>query len=408
MRAMARHRLAGVSARAWRAMALVGLALVAVAVVAFAHLHRGPVGTAPARPSAPPAPPDRWGLLLASFGDADHGVVVMSETSGVRDTYVTADAGHTWQPRHVGVSATTFLDPHRAIAVEAAPRPRLESTADAGRSWVQLSTPVRGPALGLLLNRTSGGPTFLDQAHGWWLDAPPGPQPGPIALWRTGDGGRTWRALSASGLTTGEQLGQPAFVDPLRGAVLLSTLNASWPSLMTTQDGGETWRPTALPAPPAAHLSLAAHVTQATQMLVRDGRLLAFLTLVEAGEGVTQWSSVSEAGGLVWTPWSKAPATTMFPSGTPLLDDAGRLLLADDRRLWTSDDDGRTWGERLLDLPAGTHALVVVSARAGALFVAARRTRPDAVPDVTLLRSLDWGGRWTEIHLPHQTTGSVS
>ena len=325
----------------------------------------------------------------------------MAETSLVHDTFVTADAGRTWQPRQVGLSATTFLDRNRAIAVEAAPQPRLESTSDAGRTWVQLTAPVQVRTVGLLLNRATGGPTFLDRARGWWLDAPPTYLSGPIVLWRTGDGGRTWRTLTASGLPAAMQFGQPEFVDPLRGAVVFSPLTPSWPSLMTTRDGGETWQPTALPAPPAADLALAAHVSQASQLLARDGRLLLFLTLVVAGEGLSQWSSASADGGQTWTPWSKEPNTIMFPFGTPLFDDEGRLLLADDQLLWTSDDSGRTWQARPLNLPAG-RALAAVSARAGALFVATRRWRPDGRPDVRLLRSLDGGERWTEVHLPHQ------
>ncbi len=136
--------------------------------------------------------------MLASFGDANHGAVVMSETSLVHDTYVTWDAGRTWHPRHVGISATTFFDQHRAIAVEAEPRARLESTADAGRTWVQLATPVRSLGLAPGLNRVTGGPTFLavvSARTGALFVAAQRARPDAVpdlALLRSLDGGERW------------------------------------------------------------------------------------------------------------------------------------------------------------------------------------------------------------------------
>ena len=109
------------------------------------------------------------------------------------------------------------------------------------------------------MGRVEGGPVFLDPANVWWLMARPGPTPGPVALWRSGDGGRTWTQLAASGMPHDQLVGAPTFVDQLRGAMVVvppSTLEA-WPTLLTTQDGGETWQPATLPKPLVAGVYLA-------------------------------------------------------------------------------------------------------------------------------------------------------
>jgi hypothetical protein len=79
-----------------------------------------------------PAP---WQLALASFGDAQHGVIVMDcGTPAARDTYLTADGGRSWTPRHAGLTATTFVDRDHVHAMAWDVTPRLESSADAGRT----------------------------------------------------------------------------------------------------------------------------------------------------------------------------------------------------------------------------------------------------------------------------------
>jgi hypothetical protein len=387
----------GLSERAWRAVVLVGAAIVAVGFLAIAHLggHAGRAGPAP---RATPAGP--WQLLFAAFGDADHGVVAMNVPGGAGDSYVTADGGRSWRPRRVGTSLTTFLDREHAVAVATVPTPWLDISRDAGRTWMTVKTPVRGHPFGFTLNHFSGGPSFLDPDNGWWLDTPPAPLAGPIALWRTGDGGFTWRPLDAAGLTTGAELSQPVFVDQLRGAILEGPLSDAWPSLMTSSDGGETWNSTALPQLPVGPAHLAMTGAQAAQLQARNGRLLLFLTvLTPGGAGDGHWASSSADGGLTWAPWSRAPATPRFPFGTPVLDVAGHLLLTDDQLLWVSADDGRTWRGRSLGVPTGIHALSVIAAPPDALVVAAQRARPSAASDLTLIRSVG-SGPWTEIPLP--------
>lgn len=389
--------MAGLSTRAGRALAIVGIAIVGVLVVGFVHFYRAPVVPSGGHSTQPPRPPARSGLLLVTFGDADHGAVVTSDPNG-GETYVTADGGRTWSQRHVGPSAVTFLDGTDAIVAVPVPTPSLYSTADAGRSWLRLRAPVHVMALGLHLSRVTGGPTFLDPANGWWLDA--SPRPSQTVLWHTADGGRTWTRLTGSGLPTGEELWQPVFVDRSRGAIVVGPATGSWPSLVTTQDGGDTWRPAALPAAPAD--SFGGGITVAApQLLERQGRLVVSVALNTAAGGLAQWSSPSDDGGQTWLPWSREPPPPATFFAAPIVDDTGRLLMADSQRLWTSADEGRTWQTRPVRLPSGAQALATVAAVAGAVFVVAERQTPSRTPGVALLRSRDGGASWTEIRLPH-------
>jgi hypothetical protein len=117
-----------------------------------------------------------------------------------------------------------------------------------------------------------------------------------------------------------------------------------------------------------------------------------------AAGAIAQWSTVSDDGGQSWLPWSAEPPPGAEILGAPIADDQGRLLMSDDRQLWTSGDRGRTWRPRPLSLPSGAHPLVPVAGSAGALFVVGERQQPGGA---ALFCSRDGGGSWTEIRLPH-------
>ncbi len=87
-----------------------------------------------------------------------------------------------------------------------------------------------------------------------------------------------------------------------------------------------------------------------------------------------------------------------FPMAILSFDDAGRLVLADGRRFWSSADLGRTWQSRVMAGPDGQRS-TLISARGGMLLVA-RLAAPGGATTPTLSRSLDGGSTWTEIALP--------
>jgi photosystem II stability/assembly factor-like uncharacterized protein len=368
-----------------------------VLVVGAAHLGRWP-----SLPAAAPSPtgtpkPAEWQLRLASFADTDHGAVVMGGTPTTGDTFVTSNGGRAWTARRIGLSATTFLDRDHAIAL--APS-RFESSADGGRTWLRLQAPVGMPTLGLLLNRTAGAPFFLDPADGWWIDFQAPPRLGPTRVWRTADGGRTWRGLTSSGPPDGWLYTGLAFVDESTGALVAVPGHGAQPLVMATLDGGDSWSLATVPDAPVGGPGVELATGDAAQLLVDHGRLVLSIDLTIPGGGeFTHWTSVSADGGQTWASWARDPAGTAYPSAAPVVDDAGRLLVANDQLLWTSLDDGRTWEQRPLLLPPGRHAIAVVFAAGRSLIVATAGPNLGVPPDLTLLRS-DAGSSWSEIRLP--------
>lgn len=394
-----------VSSRGRRALALVGIAGAGILVAGAIYLRPHPPPAEPVirlsvetiRPAVAPSRP-----AYVSFGDADHGAVTMFGRS--KGTFVTADGGRTWTPRGTELSYVTFLDPDHVASVGLGPQGRFETSADAGRTWREGSRPVTSGFFSFRLDGTvTSGPYFVDSANGWWLDSrAPGTAP---ALWRTVDGGRTWDdvapvGIAASGMPAPPQAPseQPVFVDQLRGALVVSGRGpGSWPGVATTRDGGRTWRSVSVTWPPVPALGPPGGWSTSATLVARGVRLVLSVDLL-ADTSVRRWSSLSEDGGLTWAAWAALPAALSVQSA-PVFDDAGHLLVADDRLLWTSTDLGGSWRSRPLPLAAGGRALAVIPAQRGALFVVVERGS-GAGARAALLRSVDGGGHWAERPLP--------
>src|SRR5262249_17861636 len=150
--------------------------------------------------------------------------------------------------------------------------------------------------------------------------------------------------------------------DPMHGALPLGVPPPAR-SLLTTSDGGNTWRVIEVPDP-------ALMGTEVTRTIVlKHGRrllasLLAFPTRAMTdrfiiGEpsvvDMSLFVSVSDDGGQTWSRPRSGPNVVgpYFGAPIPQLDDRGRLLLLDGRRLWISEDDGVTWTALVVQAPAG-------------------------------------------------------
>ena len=410
------------STRARRALTLIGLAVVSITAAGAVYLGPGlvrSVQSARQQPAPPPTAAPRLQLMMASFGDADHGAVTMIGASSPA-IYQTSNGGRTWTKHPPGALAMTFLDRDHAVAWGQA---QLETTTDGGQTWRSSQVPFSLHSFVILVGAgVTAGPTFLDPANAWWLDAGPGPP----SLWRSTNGGGTWRRLEGAGIPSGHRLGQPVFIDSLRGAIVMSGLETdSWPSVLTTQDGGESWQEVSVPAAPVARAHLVLPTPLTAILLAHDGDLVLSLTALPPGVSasslgppgdalnrvVLRWSSVSRDGGLTWWPWAAepAPSTSYSALSWPAFDDTGRLLLADDQRLWISRDEGRTWEAHPMQIPSGYHAAALVSAHGGVLYALALRPPPESlsqrpseatIGQLWLLRSRDGGIRWTEVALP--------
>jgi photosystem II stability/assembly factor-like uncharacterized protein len=394
-----------VSPRGRRALVLIVLALCVLVAVGAAPLRTvlAPVGSSRATASPSPPPPAAWSLTSVSFGDGDHGAATLSGP-GSTSTYLTSDGGRTWRRAWAGARTVQFLDRDHAVTVDPGGLEGFETSGDGGRTWHAGSRPGALEAASALPPGApaAAAPFFLDATDGWWLGPGGGDQP--RSLWRTTDGGRSWSDLRSGGIAaiTDPIASQPAFADRLRGALVgpRGGRPDQAPALLATRDGGRTWQPVALTWPQASVGPFDAAVGRVV-LVAHGDRLVLSVDLLVPELGISQLVrrelSVSGDGGLTWMPWTAAPGQPSIPSNVAV-DDAGRLVQADDRRLWTSADLGLTWQSRPLPGPAG-QLTAVVSARGGALFVVASPGAFSTSP-TRLLRSVDGGDRWTEVHLP--------
>ena len=335
--------------------------------------------------------------------------------------FLTSDGGKAWQmaaraPGN-GYASAFFLDTRTVVAQTVSslgpgPQVPIETriSHDGGRTWRQLADPRHNPGLGL--------PGFLDVQHAWWIDRASSPDAHtPVTIWRTTDGGRSWQELVASGLPASGFPGQPVFTDPLHAALLFRSSEGA-ASAVATSDGGESWRTIKAPEVPVQATRLQSWV------ILRHGhRLLSWLLalpdvtltagatpIIPQGGSPTDYMafvSVSDDGGQTWSQ-SRPEPKVLQPY--PTLDDRGRLLVLDDRRLWISEDDGATWKARLMQAPAELRLAMLVGAVPGALYAMAGpvdivRAPSPAAPSLvytslTLIRSTDGGAHWFVVALP--------
>jgi hypothetical protein len=195
--------------------------------------------------------------------------------------------------------------------------------------------------------------------------------------------------------------------------------NVGSASILTTVDGGETWRVGETPVVPRPALQARSPI-----LLQHGTRLLALIVasadsstgpLISAGalgspaerpvySGI--FVSVSEDDGQTWS-WPRPGPSTVQPVYiflSPQEDDRGRLLLLDDRQLWTSLDDGATWTARMIQAPAGLKPTRLVGGSHRVLYALALESGPVSTvtigSQVTLLRSGDDGVHWSRVPLP--------
>jgi len=107
---------------------------------------------------------------------------------------------------------------------------------------------------------------FLNADDGWLvLQAPHGMGSSPGVLYRTSDGGATWRAVSRTPITNFSREAPPAETLPVAGQVEFTSSEDGWlvggqvatgpQALYATTNGGATWHLLALPTYPPGALS---------------------------------------------------------------------------------------------------------------------------------------------------------
>lgn len=130
-------------------------------------------------------------------------------------------------------------------------------TTNGGRTWRAMPKPPDAAGLPLV-----GSLDFLNAEDGWLiLQAPHGMGSSPGVLYRTNDGGASWQGVSRTSIMNVSPGAPPAPTLPVAGQVEFTSPQAGWlvggpistgpRSLYATTDGGVHWRTAPLPTVPA-------------------------------------------------------------------------------------------------------------------------------------------------------------
>jgi photosystem II stability/assembly factor-like uncharacterized protein len=224
-------------ARVGRAVALMTMSLLTIAVGGLAFLHPN-ISLLPQ--SSPPHRPLPYHIGAVDFVSPDVGWVAADFETGDYVVLHTIDGGVSWTAQ---LSASTggnqqylkFFDSMAGVFALVDTRPVLNRTSDGGRTWTAI------PALGR--GSTVLSWSFIDSDHGWMLADPAAGSP--PTLYSTEDRGFTWH-----------DLGRPV-TDPEEAfGAQFSFLTTGWlasaglgPYAFKTGDFGGTWRRVRLPVP---------------------------------------------------------------------------------------------------------------------------------------------------------------
>jgi photosystem II stability/assembly factor-like uncharacterized protein len=273
----------------------------------------------------------------------------VSATDGLylcnRGSYSTSDGGAHWQRIALPAGDNfefSFLNPHEAWSfsyvqkrldgtcpIADCPLMSIFHTADGGQHWTEIAgfdqTKVfsHGDRLGYV------GLTFRDSSSAWFSPIGAGPRDGSSRgspyLYRTSDGGKTWReqALSATAGNAFNEVSPPHFFNDRDGVVLVSAPEGMY--AYSTTDGGDHWsRPRALTIPVRPCLRPKACVVTGSEMAFGDAQhwfLRNGNNLARTSDGGQHWEvlsnglpSAADFGSLDFvdatTGWAEAIGTT--------------------------------------------------------------------------------------------------
>jgi photosystem II stability/assembly factor-like uncharacterized protein len=309
--------------------------------------------------------------------------------------FVTLDGGDTWgdrtPPIEKGIAGTFTLDGSRGWVAgvgRAGDQVVVARTTDAGRHWGTAALPRRfrhSAAKRVSLS-------FIDGEHGWASlvgDLGTGP-----VVFQTVDGGAHWKALCGPCGTSGPSV--------LTGRNTGWSVDETARSLYRTSDGGRTWRyvpvPKGVPARGRRVLALPHFLSprfgviegtysRLTPAAVTSTTVIFFVTR-DGGDSRTQT-----------TPLSTHDFTRYVATGVPA-DVISRedWVVASPAGLYETQDGGKTWGLRLPNVSFDTVAEIdFATTRVGWALVTGGQCPPETEmcqPAPRLFRTIDGGVHW--------------
>jgi len=298
------------------------------------------------------------------FLDADHAWLLRSYDSPAAcldhyGVFRTSDGGRTWRRSTIATHITAGLDPTPAL-----------DFLDAQRGWLVLtvgSAVRRGtspaPSLSLVYRTTDGG-------QSWRLISSAGPSCASIAfisatkgfsacggqfnggssgLLSTKDGGVTWSRESVLG-SSQESVAQPVFFDSVHGATVVYQSDGY--SIDVTSDGGATWRQTASAASGSTFVPSGFQPYNVNPSFEDAQDFWLFATppgcdsVCAKGGVVTDWLYHSADGGATWQLVQRNTPIS-YPTSISFTDPLHCFALQTDQNfapeILVTSDGGHTW-----------------------------------------------------------------
>ncbi len=225
----------------------------------------------------------------------------------------------------------------------------LAFSVDGGATWSPRHFPCGPRSLAAAIS-------FVTRSDGYAACGPPASHPGPVSLWATGSGGRSWVAVGAPAAIRGRLTGL-VFLSKFKGYLATSA------GLWVTHDGGRRWAAAAMPQIAAGRSVTSLGRFGRHAYLLADGR--AWEVSSDGGwtslyplpdpQGSVVWPTArvsygvgergaptavvaGQAGARNWATVGYLPG----PAAT-LVSVSPRILWAVKPRLYVSRDGGRTW-----------------------------------------------------------------
>jgi photosystem II stability/assembly factor-like uncharacterized protein len=405
----------GLSGRAHRALALMGVAVVALAAAAGIYLH------STVRPPAPPPPTTVSSLFWLS---ARVGWIVVVDGQQRSVLYHTVDGGHRWTRQFATVDngvAVRFLDLTQGLMTEPTPfpsaNPTLLRTEDGGDHWAPIPL---APDIGSNPNL----PYFLDLLHGWvMVRTGRSDTTEDAVIFKTDDGGLDWTvaasvdpiAWTSHGL---QEVGLKRWLSfrTLSDGFLGSLDPDGSASVYVTHDGGRNWRRSPLPPPPGGwNAGDTLTLLPPSFSPEGEGALMVIDTSRQSGGRARVGRPVNlpvpavvvyrtRDGGDTWEAPAAAPAGVdvnladpAFLTGAAFVNGAAGWLMARGSA-WVTSDAGRTWSRRG-QLPSG-RSFVELAPVDDSVAVGEATTGPAPGAPWTLFLTEDAGRTWRELPGP--------